>query len=192
MPVTSSMIASVGYDRQEKILEVEFVNTGHVYEYYDVPYDVYQGLMKAGSKGSYMSNNIMDCYGYGKVSRGRRGRNSRQPEEQPSLESFTGKYELYELIDGNSQELNTDGVAAMQIDPNGRGEFRLGRVEGIIDGKVTHQNGETMYRFRWQGKGQNKVASGDGWLVLETEDEAEGEISFFGGDDCFFRARKAE
>ncbi len=184
------MIASVGYDRQEKTLEVEFVNTGDVYEYYDVPYTEYQELMKAGSKGSYLQNNIMDCYGYGKVSR--RARKGREPEEGASLENFVGTYEIFELLDGAGQCVDADGPSSLQIDLDGRGEFQLGRVRGVIDGKVTHRNGETMYRFRWRGKATNDGASGDGWLVLVTEDEAEGEISFFAGDDCFFRAQKAE
>ncbi len=78
IPVNSSMIASVGYDRQERVLEVEF-NTGNVYEYYDVPYREYLNLMKDESKGSYMKTFIIDQYGYGQVSRSRRQKQKEQP-----------------------------------------------------------------------------------------------------------------
>ena len=52
LPVTSSTIASVGYDDAELVLEVEF-QSGGIYHYFAVPEPVYRGLMAAGSKGSY-------------------------------------------------------------------------------------------------------------------------------------------
>ncbi len=66
----------------------------------------------------------------------------------------------------------------------------MGRVRGRIRGEVTQRDGMPAYRFRWQGKDDHAGASGDGWLVLHGDDEAEGEISFFDGDNCSFRARK--
>lgn len=51
--VTSSNIASIGYDAEQMILEVEF-NYGAVYQYYDVPESVYDGLMAADSHGKYL------------------------------------------------------------------------------------------------------------------------------------------
>lgn len=50
--VTSSNIASIGYDAEQMILEVEF-NYGAVYQYFDVPESVYEGLMAADSHGKY-------------------------------------------------------------------------------------------------------------------------------------------
>lgn len=44
--VSSSNLASVGYDAENEILEIEF-NHGGVYQYYDVPESVYRGLMSA-------------------------------------------------------------------------------------------------------------------------------------------------
>ncbi|MBI3241559.1 MAG: KTSC domain-containing protein [Chloroflexi bacterium] len=48
--VDSSMIHAVGYDQQKRILEIIF-NSGGTYQYFDVPPDVYEGLLKAESKG---------------------------------------------------------------------------------------------------------------------------------------------
>lgn len=56
-PVVSSNIASIGYDENNNILEIEF-NNGNVYEYYDVPLHEYEGLMSADSKGTYLNANI--------------------------------------------------------------------------------------------------------------------------------------
>lgn len=50
--VNSSNIASIGYDASQMILEVEF-NYGTVYQYFDVPQSVYEGLMSADSHGRY-------------------------------------------------------------------------------------------------------------------------------------------
>ena len=52
--VSSSNIASIGYDPESMILEVEFLS-GSVYQYYDVPQSIYEGLMAADSHGSYLS-----------------------------------------------------------------------------------------------------------------------------------------
>lgn len=64
--VTSSNLASVGYDPQCHILEVEFLG-GSVYQYYGVPEQVYRSLMSAGSHGSYFSAYIRKSYLYSHV-----------------------------------------------------------------------------------------------------------------------------
>lgn len=50
----SSNLASVGYDAENEILEVEFKHGG-VYQYFDVPMHVYEELMDAASHGVYFS-----------------------------------------------------------------------------------------------------------------------------------------
>lgn len=57
VPVTSSNLASVGYDHLSQVLEVEFHNGG-VYEYLDVPAAVHEGLMGAESHGRYFDRHI--------------------------------------------------------------------------------------------------------------------------------------
>ena len=44
--VKSSMLYAVGYDSKSKTLEVIF-NKGGIWEYYDVPKDEYEGLMRS-------------------------------------------------------------------------------------------------------------------------------------------------
>lgn len=55
--VESSNLASVGYDVENEILEIEF-NKGGVYQYFDVPENVYEELMSASSHGQYFDRNI--------------------------------------------------------------------------------------------------------------------------------------
>ena len=64
--VSSSNLASIGYDAENEILEVEF-NHGGVYQYFDVPEDVYDELMEAPSHGVYFSANIRKDYEFKKL-----------------------------------------------------------------------------------------------------------------------------
>jgi hypothetical protein len=59
--VTSSSIASVGYEAETCILEVEFVH-GDVYRYWDVPDAVVRAFLSAPSLGAYLNANIRDAY----------------------------------------------------------------------------------------------------------------------------------
>ena len=61
--VISSNLQSVGYDVQTKTLEVQF-NNGSVYQYYQVPHEVYLGLMTAESHGKYFHAVIRNVYQY--------------------------------------------------------------------------------------------------------------------------------
>lgn len=61
--VSSSNIASVGYEQSSQTLEVEF-NSGAIYEYYEVPEFVYQELISASSVGRYFAQQIKNTYNY--------------------------------------------------------------------------------------------------------------------------------
>ncbi len=62
--VNSSDLKAVGYENG--ILEISFVNAG-LYRYSKVPLSVYQGLMSAGSHGSYFARYIKNNYSYTKI-----------------------------------------------------------------------------------------------------------------------------
>lgn len=64
--VDSSSLASVGYDEENEILEVEF-NYGGIYQYFDVPKEEYEALMNAPSHGRYYSLNIRNDYDYERI-----------------------------------------------------------------------------------------------------------------------------
>jgi hypothetical protein len=66
-PVTSSSLASIGYDQHLNILEVEFRN-GRCYQYFAVPQRLADGLMAATSKGSYLNRHIKDRFPVKRVS----------------------------------------------------------------------------------------------------------------------------
>lgn len=60
-PVSSSHLVSVGYDEQFQTLEIEFKD-GSVYQYFDVPDNVYEDLMQAPSQGKFLHAHIMNFY----------------------------------------------------------------------------------------------------------------------------------
>ena len=59
-PVRSSALQSVGYDEDSQTLEIEFTN-GAVYQYFDVPTEVYRGLMAAESHGGYFNQRLRNA-----------------------------------------------------------------------------------------------------------------------------------
>lgn len=57
VPVVSSNVAEIGYDSATKTLEVAF-KRGGVYQYFNVPSSIHDGLMAAPSVGRYLDVNV--------------------------------------------------------------------------------------------------------------------------------------
>lgn len=64
--VDSSNVESVGFDEGSSTLQVEFKN-GSMYQYFDVPENIFIGLRDSDSVGRYLSENIKGTYRYSKV-----------------------------------------------------------------------------------------------------------------------------
>lgn len=67
--VESSNVHSVGYRVSDKTLFVKFKSEkrgfeGSRYSYYDVPSDIYLGLLNAPSKGKYLAANVKGRFSY--------------------------------------------------------------------------------------------------------------------------------
>jgi hypothetical protein len=65
LPIESSNIKAIGYDPQNRIMEVEFgkdVEAGYwhnrLYHYFEVPPEMHQALLDAPSKGEFLYANI--------------------------------------------------------------------------------------------------------------------------------------
>jgi len=61
VPVESSVLASVLYLPELRLLEVEF-RSGLSYQYLNVPQQSYIQLLIAESKGAYFNANIRNCF----------------------------------------------------------------------------------------------------------------------------------
>lgn len=65
-PVSSSNILAVGYDPVLELLQVDFTS-GSSYHYSNVPQNVYEELLGAGSVGSYFARRVKNVYPNAKV-----------------------------------------------------------------------------------------------------------------------------
>ena len=63
--VSSSNLVAAGYDQASMTLRIQF-NSG-LYDYYNVPENIYNGLLNASSKGEYHHAFIKNSYRYNKV-----------------------------------------------------------------------------------------------------------------------------
>ena len=63
-PVESTAIKSIGYNEDKQILEVEILETGRVYKYFNVPLDEYMDFLDAKSLGEYYNRVIKENYEY--------------------------------------------------------------------------------------------------------------------------------
>jgi KTSC domain-containing protein len=59
--VDSTAIATIGYSKKLRALEIEFVN-GAIYRYSEVPNSLYRELTKANSKARFYDKNIRGRY----------------------------------------------------------------------------------------------------------------------------------
>jgi hypothetical protein len=63
VPVRSSLLATAGYDSGQSILQLE-LRDGAVYQYFDVPEEIYHRLLAAESKGNYFNRYIRGHFRY--------------------------------------------------------------------------------------------------------------------------------
>jgi hypothetical protein len=60
-PVSSRILASVGYEPVAKVLEIQ-LKSGSIFQYFDVPDTVYEAFMAADSKGKFFYSEIETAY----------------------------------------------------------------------------------------------------------------------------------
>lgn len=56
--IDSSNISSAGYSADRRVLAIQFLNSGLVLHYYDVPPEVFDDFGKAISRGAFYAKNI--------------------------------------------------------------------------------------------------------------------------------------
>jgi hypothetical protein len=66
IPVTSSNIKGIGYDKSSSTLFVVF-HSGGTYQYFNVPEHLYLAFINADSKGKFLHQHVKYQYRYQKV-----------------------------------------------------------------------------------------------------------------------------
>lgn len=74
-PVVSSNVASVGYSKSRRALEIEFTR-GAIYRFLDVPTRVYREFLAADSKGHFIAEHIRGHFRYLRVRPRNQGRDA--------------------------------------------------------------------------------------------------------------------
>jgi hypothetical protein len=64
--VRSSNLSAIGYDSLSRTLAVRF-NRGHIYHYFDVPPEIFEGLRSALSKGEYFHAHIRNVFPFEQI-----------------------------------------------------------------------------------------------------------------------------
>lgn len=62
----STVISSMDYDKHTSTLKITFVS-GLVYEYKNVPEEIYEAMRTSGAKGIYFNENIKGRYDFEKM-----------------------------------------------------------------------------------------------------------------------------
>lgn len=69
--VSSSNLESIGFDQHTNTMEIEFSRTkkgpGSVYQYHNVPAEVWHGLLRSPSKGGYFHKEIRQKFASTKI-----------------------------------------------------------------------------------------------------------------------------
>ena len=65
--VDSSNVEAIGYDSDAQELHVRFLQSGETYVYYGVEEWVFDEMMQADSKGTYLNTNVKGTFDYGKL-----------------------------------------------------------------------------------------------------------------------------
>jgi hypothetical protein len=63
LPVDSSNISAIGYDKAEEDLWVQF-SSGRTYIYDHVPESTFEEMLRSSSKGSYLNREIKPTYSF--------------------------------------------------------------------------------------------------------------------------------
>ena len=62
----SSVVSAMSYDAARAILRITFVS-GIIYDYRNVPEEVYHAMKTSGSKGTYLNRHIKGRYEFEKI-----------------------------------------------------------------------------------------------------------------------------
>ena len=62
----SSVVSTMSYDAARAILRITFVS-GIIYDYRNVPEEVYHAMKTSGSKGTYLNRHIKGRYEFEKI-----------------------------------------------------------------------------------------------------------------------------
>jgi hypothetical protein len=103
---------------------------------------------------------------------------------------YSGKWRITEMELWDTDYLDMEVEAYIEIEPTGSGEFQFGLVSGQIDGEVVKDGKDQRFEFTWDGNDENDPASGSGWLKLKDKNSVDGRVKFHQGDSSSLVAKR--
>ncbi len=103
---------------------------------------------------------------------------------------YSGKWRIAEMGMWDSDYLDMEVEAYIEIDETGSGEFQFGLVSGEIDGEVVKHRDDERFDFTWEGNDECEPAFGSGWLKLKDKNSVDGRIKFHQGDSSSLVAKR--
>lgn len=97
-----------------------------------------------------------------------------------------GKWRITSMELWDAEFIDLLGPGHIRFDPDGRGEFVFGAVQGGLDSHF----GPDDIHFTWEGSDEMDRACGDGDAELEDDGTLTGEIRFHLGDESSFTAHR--
>ncbi|MCH9687202.1 MAG: KTSC domain-containing protein [Deltaproteobacteria bacterium] len=126
-PVQSKAILSMGYDQIEQVLEIEF-GTGRIYQYLDVPEELYAWILRAPGKGALFNRLVEGKFRFRRLGADTDDAVDLGEALRASLETATGKAAADEV--GQAVEPRDVAAAAMQTPPS---EDEGGDTADVLD-----------------------------------------------------------
>jgi hypothetical protein len=131
--VESSVIASVGYDKERRDMMVEF-KSGELYLYQGVPPIVYDKFLEAESKGSFFNSNIKSIFMSSKMRLTEKDEEAKPKEatvvksKDREIENLRLEFETlkrkFDLLDARVDVVEAD----MKKMPAKRGFYKTGKI----------------------------------------------------------------
>lgn len=100
--------------------------------------------------------------------------------------NLVGEWRITKMSEWDNDYVNEEVEAYIKIEKSGVGEFHFGFVQCSTSGNFK----ESRYDFTFDGSDECDPTNGDGWMKINQDGTAEGEIRFHMGDRSKFWAKR--
>src|SRR3989338_3271389 len=104
---------------------------------------------------------------------------------------FIGTWHITKMSEWDNDYVNEEVRAFVKIEKSGIGEFHFGYVQCSMSGDFKKSGENLVYDFTFDGSDECDLTNGDGWMKVNPDGTAEGEIRFHMGDKSTFWAKRA-
>ena len=117
---------------------------------------------------------------------------SKTKKTETGKKDFIGTWHITKMSEWDNDYVNEEVQAFIRIEKSGSGEFHFGFVQGSMYGDFDKNIKGMIFDFTWEGNTECDNANGDGWMRINEDRTAEGEIRFHAGDKSKFWAKKSK